>query len=145
MKTLVGQFVGISGSALPISQVHVADGKISFRIPSQWERADQDMIFEGTLENNNLTGTIISSSGKSSSYTGVRAPFLKRESPVVWGDPIDLLKNKNLDVWYADRSVNQWIVRMGFLKTRNREPILSPHKNLMILNYISNSVIRQAA
>ncbi len=116
VKTLVGQFVGSSGSARPISQVHVMDGKISFRIPPQWERAEKDLVFEGTLANDNLTGTIISSSGKSSSFTGVRAPLLKRESPVVWGEPIDLLKSKNLDAWYADRSVNQWMVEDGILK-----------------------------
>jgi hypothetical protein len=117
VKTLVGQFVGSSGSARPISQVHVADGKISFRIPPQWERAEQDMVFEGTLENDKLTGTIISSSGKSSPFIGVRAPLLQRESLVVWGEPIDLLKSKNLNAWYADRSVNQWILEDGILKS----------------------------
>lgn len=116
VKTLVGQFVGSSGSARPISQVHVTDGKISFRIPPQWERADQDMVFEGTVENDKMSGTIISTSGKSYSFTGVRAPLLKRESPPVWGEPIDLIKSK-LDAWYADRTVNQWIIEEGILKS----------------------------
>jgi len=117
VKTLVGHFVGNSGSARPISQVFFTDGKIKFSIPPQWDRADLDMVFEGALANDQISGTITSSFGKTYSFKGVRAPLLKRESPPVWGEPIDLLKGKTLEGWYADRSVNQWIVEDGILKS----------------------------
>ena len=35
---LVGEFVGVSGSARPVSRVHLKDGKFSFSIPPQWEK-----------------------------------------------------------------------------------------------------------
>src|SRR5665647_706547 len=37
LRMLVGQFVGIGGSARPISRVNLVDGKMSFSIPPQWE------------------------------------------------------------------------------------------------------------
>ena len=35
LHTLVGQFVGVGGSARPISKVNVNNGKLSFSIPPQ--------------------------------------------------------------------------------------------------------------
>src|SRR4051812_3116056 len=39
-RTLVGVFVGQSGSARPISKVKFADGQLRFSVPPQWERRD---------------------------------------------------------------------------------------------------------
>jgi len=36
-RMLVGRFVGPGGSARPISQVNLSNGKLSFSIPPQWE------------------------------------------------------------------------------------------------------------
>src|SRR6186997_69311 len=40
-STLVGQFVGLSGSARPISEVEFKNGEVRFSIPPQWEGADR--------------------------------------------------------------------------------------------------------
>src|SRR5690349_19742977 len=64
IQTLVGQFVGSGGSARPISKVNFKDGKMSFTIPPQWEPETNDFVFEGTLQGENLTGTMIASNGK---------------------------------------------------------------------------------
>lgn len=108
IKTLVGQFVADGGSARPIAQVHVKEGKIHFSIPPQWDRTDKEMVLEATLENDQLKGTIQASNGKTYTFTGERAPLLKRTNPVVWGEPIQLLNNKDLSGWHGQGKNNQW-------------------------------------
>lgn len=116
-STLVGYFVGDSGSARPISKVNVNDGKITFSIPPQWENSDKDMVFEGTLENDKLKGIITSSSGDKHSFVGERAPLLKRTASPEWGKPITLFNGKNLDGWHPQKPNNQWVAENGILKS----------------------------
>lgn len=108
VQTLVGQFVADGGSARPVAQVKLKDGKFHFSIPPQWDRTDKEMVFEATLENDQLKGTIYASNGKTFTFTGERAPLLKREGAVVWGKPIHLLNKTNLDGWMAQGKNNQW-------------------------------------
>lgn len=117
ISTLVGQFVGESGSARPISRIYFKAGKINFTIPPQWERSDKDMIFEGSLASDKLTGIITSSQGKKYPFTGERAPLLKRTEPVVWGNPVQIFNGKDLDGWYTQNPDNQWVVENGVLKS----------------------------
>lgn len=117
VKTLVGYFVADGGSARPISQIQVKEGKVYFSIPPQWDRSDKDMVFEGVLDNDKLTGTITSSMGKLYPFTGERAPLLKRKTPTVWDKAIKLFNDKNLEGWHASGKVNQWVVENGVLKS----------------------------
>ena len=57
-NTLVGQFVGVSGSARPISRVNFEGTKMSFSIPPQWENGNGDLQVEGTLDGDQLSGTM---------------------------------------------------------------------------------------
>ena len=116
-STLVGYFVGDSGSARPISKVNVNDEKITFSIPPQWENSDKDMVFSGTLENGKLKGIITSSSGEKHSFVGERAPLLKRTASPEWGKPIILFNGKNLDGWHPQKPNNQWVAENGILKS----------------------------
>lgn len=116
LHTLVGYFVGIGGSARPISKVNFVDGKISFSIPPQWEPEANDLIVEGTLEGENLTGTMTFSNGKIHNWTGVRAPALRRNSAPVWGKPIILFDGKNLAEWHTEGN-NQWVAEGGLLRS----------------------------
>lgn len=115
VKTLVGYFVADGGSARPISHVQVKEGKIHFSIPSQWDRLDKYMEFDAVLENDQLKGTITQSYGKVHSFTGERAPLLKRDKAPVWGKPINLLSGKGIEGWHADRNTNQWVNINGVL------------------------------
>ncbi|MBW8331233.1 MAG: DUF1080 domain-containing protein [Prolixibacteraceae bacterium] len=117
LTTLVGYFVAESGSARPISKVNVSDGKITFSIPPQWDNADKDMVFEGTIENDKLKGVITSSSGNKHSFVGERAPLLKRNTTPEWGTPIALFDGRNLDAWHPQKSNNQWVVENGILRS----------------------------
>ena len=83
VQTLVGQFVGTSGSARPISQVEFTGGEMRFAIPPQWERIDGKLVVTGRLDGDRLTGLMTLGSGAPVSWTGVRAPTLRRETAEV--------------------------------------------------------------
>jgi len=78
VETLVGQFVGTGGSARPISKVEFKDGEMRFAIPPQWERVAGDLVVVGRLSGDRLTGTMTLGNGAPQSWTGVRAPTLRR-------------------------------------------------------------------
>ena len=113
-RTLVGSFVGDSGSARPISEVNFDQGQFSFSIPPQWEDGDQDFVLEGELAGNEIQGTLTTSEGKELTWKGVKAPYLKRTAEVKWGEPIDLFNGKDLSGWKA-LGENQWVVEDGVL------------------------------
>lgn len=118
IETLVGSFVADGGSARPISKVVFQDGKLSFSIPPQWERTNKDMVLEADLvDNNTLRGRILASNGQTYTFTGVRAPLLKRDGPISWGEPIHLLNTTNLDGWepMGNKDRNQWENKNGVL------------------------------
>ncbi|MDD2792199.1 MAG: DUF1080 domain-containing protein [Sediminibacterium sp.] len=115
IKTLVGYFVADGGSARPVAHVQVTDGKIHFAIPGQWDTNTRYMEFDAVLENDQLKGTITSTSGAKYPFTGVRAPLLKRTNAPVWGKPINLLNGKNTESWHASGSNNQWKIINGVL------------------------------
>jgi len=113
LHTLVGDFVGESGSARPVSKINFTDGKMSFTIPPQWETGN-DVSVEGTLQGNSLTGTILLPDGKNYSWTAVRAPSLRNQKPPVWGQPIRLFSGTDLKGWHA-MGANQWKTENGVL------------------------------
>lgn len=117
IKTLVGYFVAEAGSARPISNVNVEGQKITFNIPPQWEFGVKDLVFEGTVENDKLSGIITLPNGKQHSFTGERAPTLVREKPPVWNETVKVFNGKDLDGWISQKPNNQWIVENGILKS----------------------------
>jgi hypothetical protein len=114
-RTLVGDFVGTGGSARPVSQVHYTGGKLHFAIPPQWEGGAGDLVVEGEVKGDGLTGTITFPDGKQYNWTAERAPSLKREKPPVWGKPIRLFNGRDLTGWHALGKENQWQVKNGIL------------------------------
>lgn len=117
IKTLVGHFVSTEGSARPVARVNFENGKVSFSIPPQWEMGAADLVFEATLENDKLTGTITTPMGAKHAFTGVRAPSLVRSSDPMWDKPITLFNGKDLEGWVSQRPQNQWVVENGVLKS----------------------------
>ena len=113
-RTLVGYFVGVSGSARPVAEVKFDGGKFSFTIPPQWEGGNEDFVIEGELEGGKISGTIKTSEGKKYSWTGVKAPYLKRSAEPQWAKPVQLFNGKDLTGWKA-AGENQWVVRNGIL------------------------------
>jgi hypothetical protein len=114
LHTLVGRFVYANGSARPISKVNFNGEKFNFTIPPQWEAETTDLVFEGSVTANGLTGTMVYTDGKKYNWTAVRAPSLKRTGEPVWGEPIMLFNGRDLKGWHATGE-NQWKVVDGVL------------------------------
>lgn len=113
---LVGQFVASGGSARPVAKINLVGNKISFTIPPQWEREDNDLLFEAIFRGDSLTGTMQAANGAIYPWVGKRAPLLERTNEAVWGTPIQLFNGQNLEGWHADGK-NQWVVEDGILKS----------------------------
>jgi hypothetical protein len=98
---LTGYYVGREGSARPVAEIKFSEatGRYYFSIPPQWKRINDDLYFEFSPVDGGLTGIRVQH-GDTTSWTAVRAPDLRRESPPVWGDPVDLL----------DNTLSQWII-----------------------------------
>ena len=109
-RTLVGRFVGIVGSARPISRVDVTGDTFSFSIPPQFERGDKDLHVEGKVDGDHLAGWLTEPSGTRVTWTGNRAPSLRRTSPVEWGDPVEIFNGRDTSGWHPQQGASQWVV-----------------------------------
>lgn len=123
-RTLVGQFVGGSGSARPISKVNYNGSKLNFSIPPQWEREDADLVVEGTVQGDSLTGTMKMPNGKEYPWVGYKAPALVRKKAPVWGPWTNVFDGVSLKGWHATGE-NQWKAEKGIL--------FSPHSGSNIV------------
>lgn len=114
----VGRFVGIVGSARPITRVAVDGDSIHFAIPPQWENGDSDLVVDGRLAGGTLAGSMLFPDGKRYTWTAVRAPLLHRTQPPRWGAPLHLLHANDLGGWHAQGGeANQWQVKNGVLSS----------------------------
>lgn len=116
IKTLVGYFVAESGSARPISKVNFDEGMINFSIPPQWSGGN-DMHLSAKVSDGQLQGQIMSSLGEVYSFTGSKAPLLKRNEPIAWTKAKPLFNGMNTDGWIAQlgEENNQWVAKDGVL------------------------------
>lgn len=115
--TLVGQFVGSGGSARPIAKIEFTDGAFRFAIPPQWESDPHDIIIEGRLEGDRISGSTTMGNGQKQTWTGTRAPSLRRSKPPVWGKPVTIFNGKSLDGWHTvGRNESGWTATSGILQ-----------------------------
>src|SRR6516164_1193665 len=123
---LQAQMVGRWGNARPLPKVSITDGHLTFVSPKDEEAAQADMVFEGTLTGNQLSGTVNGPDGATWAWTGRRAPSLERTGTPKWGKPIPLFNGKDLTGWRmrpAD-STKVWKVENGALITPGNGPEL---------------------
>ena len=111
--TLLGRFVGMFGSARPISKIEFSQGVMQFVAPPQYE--EHEFRFEGRLEGDRLTGTVSGYDRDPCAWTAQRAPALKRQGRPVWGKPISLFNGATLDGWKPDDGKSNWTVKNGLL------------------------------
>lgn len=116
IRTLVGQFCATHGSARPVSHVEVNGDAFRFAIPPQWERSDGNLVVEGQIGGEEISGTLTYPDGKSFSWTGRRAPALRRAAPPSWGAPVELFNGKDLSGWRVVGGENNWVVEDGILR-----------------------------
>jgi hypothetical protein len=116
IKTFVGHFVAIWGSARPVAEIEIENEAFRFSIPPQWEPGEGDMTVVGNLDGQGISGTIVFPDGKKYNWTGVRAPDLRANRVVDWDKPVALIDKSSLKGWKS-LGENQWIVQQGVLSS----------------------------
>jgi hypothetical protein len=114
-RVLVGRFVGVVGSARPVSKFDFANDTLRWSAPPQWEGGNSDFQFTARFAGDSLTGSVITSDGKQLAWSGHRAPALERKGVVRWGAPKRLFNGRDLSGWHVSGGENQWKVVMGIL------------------------------
>ncbi|GAB2560798.1 3-keto-disaccharide hydrolase [Spirosoma areae] len=114
--TLVGRVMFMFGSARPIAKINYTNGKFDFSVPPQWDKGNTDLQFEGTVSADSLTGTVKYVDNKVYTWTGGRAPSLRRNKAPQWGSPQQLFNGKDIQGWHTTGQT-QWIVESGVLKS----------------------------
>jgi len=123
---LRAQMVSRWGNARPLPQVSISGDHLRFVSPKEEEERKEDMVFDGTLRGDLLSGTTTGPDGRVWTWTGRRAPSLKRRGKPKWGQPIALFNGKDLTGWRTDRpdSTKAWKVEDGALITPGNGPEL---------------------
>ena len=116
-EALVGRIVGIVGSVRPISEIIVEGDSLRFAVPRQWEEGNGELRVVGRLQGDRLVGRMTFPDNTTLNWQGVRAPSLERPRAPVWGAPIRLLNQTNLNGWEPMGSTNQWLVSNGVLSS----------------------------
>ncbi len=111
---LVGRFQGVVGCVRPISRLTYANDTLRFAIPPQWEAGSADLQFAGVAQGDGLAGTITDPNGTPFPFTAVRAPALRRPTPL-WAPALQLFSGKDLTGWHTVGGTNQWSAVSGVL------------------------------
>jgi Domain of Unknown Function (DUF1080) len=123
---LKAQMVSRWGNARPLPKVELSNGRLTFVSPKEEEERKDDMVFEGKLVGKTLVGTTTGPDGTPWSWTGQRAPSLKRSSAPKWGKPVQLFNGKDLTGWRPDKPnpAAAWKVEDGTLVSPGHGPEL---------------------
>jgi hypothetical protein len=113
-------FVGRWGNARPLPEVVVNSNLIHFVSPKQEEDSKTDLIFDGKLIGENLTGSAQGPNGTTWTWTGKRAPTLKIRPNVQWAQPITFFNGRDFSGWNFDNptKASSWAVENGCLFNR---------------------------
>jgi len=116
--------VGVSEHATPLAKVEITDGEIEFLSPKEEEGFAQDTTFKGKRVGSQLVGTASSPGGISWTWTGRRAPSLKRAAAPTWGKPVTLFDGKDFTGWrFSDpKGAKSWTVEDGTLVSNGHGP-----------------------
>lgn len=120
------RFTGRWGNPRPLPKVEVSGNHILFVSPKAEEERKDDMVFEGKLSGEKLTGTTSGPDGTQWTWTGERAPKLARKAPPKWGKSVPLFNGKDLSGWrMSDPNASaKWTVENGTLVSPGRGPEL---------------------
>jgi hypothetical protein len=113
---LAAMFLNRGGSPIPAEDVKIADGKLSFVLPSQRDPKPEVKL---KAAGGKLTGTV-ASGGKTVDVTGERPPqwgACDANAKHSFGKPVALFDGTSLDAWgvqYKDRPKN-WTIEDGMM------------------------------
>jgi hypothetical protein len=123
---LQAQMVGRWGNARPLPKIDLAaDGTLTFVSPKEEEDRKEDMVFQGKLAGDSLTGTTTGPDGTPWQWVAERAPALAAPPSPSWGKPIPLFDGKDLKGWNMSKpGPPVWTVRNGTLISPGNGPEL---------------------
>lgn len=127
-STFRAQFVGRWGNARPLPKIEISNGVLRFVSPKEEEDSKQDLVFEGRLDGDKLSGSVNGPDGKEWKWTAVKAPSLTSTHTPKWGKPIQLFNGKDLSEWRASGPGPSWTVRDGNLISPGHGPELISQK-----------------
>lgn len=115
--TLTGRYVGRFGSARPVSRFEFKNGVLRFVVPPQFEKREDDQVFEAEWKDGKLFGETTDEQGKPVKWIAVRAPKLDRAKEPKWGTAIELFNGKDLTGWKSRMAGKEhgWVVTDGLL------------------------------
>lgn len=113
---LTGRFVSHTGSARPITALNFKDNVLKFSLPPQWEKQEEDMVFEGRLKEGKITGETVDTLKNVVKFNAVKAPELPYRNNITWGDPMELI-GTDLSNWQLKYPVgpNGWKIENDIL------------------------------
>lgn len=118
-------FTGRWGNARALPKVDIEGNQITFVSPKGEEDSNADLTFKGTLRDDRVSGTLNGPDGKAWSWSGVRAPSLKRSVAPEWEKPTDVFNGKDLSGWHESKAgPPDWTVKDGNLITPGNGPEL---------------------
>jgi len=122
---LKAQMVGRWGNARPLPKVEISTGHITFVSPKEEEGSKDDMVFQGSVTNGTLSGTVNGPDGAVWKWIGKKAPALDRTHAPKWGKPIQLFNGKDLTSWkMSSAGPPEWTVQNGNLVSPGNGPEL---------------------
>jgi hypothetical protein len=115
--TWKASFVGRWGNARPLRKVVVNGDRIQFVSPKEEEGSENDLVFDGTLTAEKLTGRAQGPNGVAWTWTGKRASALKPSATLKWAEPVTLFNGQDFAGWSFDNppKASSWAVENGCL------------------------------
>jgi len=112
------ELVGPVGDTEVVQKAHISNGDLEFlSVPDPDEGRNTETQFHARVSEGRLVGTAKGADGTSATWTGVRAPALKRSSEPVWGKPTPLFNGKNFDGWvFSSEKHANWVIENGVLE-----------------------------
>jgi hypothetical protein len=114
---LMGRFVGRVGSARYVGDIDYADGRVTLRVPVQYERDLDALRFEGAVRGDRIEGTTLAADGAAVRFTATRAPALAGRERPRWRGATPLMNGRDLAGWKprGAEHADCWRVRDGVL------------------------------
>jgi hypothetical protein len=119
-------FTGRWGNARPLPRIAINGSQITFTSPKEEEGSKADLVFEGGLNGETLSGTVNAPDGTTWSWVGVKAPVPDKKLRLPqWGKPVELFNGKDLSGWRESKAgPPDWMVRNGTLVSPGNGPEL---------------------
>lgn len=121
---LKAEMVGRWGNARPLPSAELTNRHLKFVSPKDEEGSKHDLVFEGTLTGSTLSGTLVGPDDKTWTWSGRRAPALKRTGTPTWGAPVTIFNGKDLSGWHEQKAeaAPAWKVENGNLVSPGNGP-----------------------